>query len=62
MAKKASARDIAEFASGKASSADKREMGFVKKNGRLVPGKTTPAKVRAAYNRQQKKKKKKKSS
>jgi len=38
----ASARDIAEFASGRASSGDKREMGFVKQAGRLVPGKHTP--------------------
>lgn len=40
---KASPEDIAEVASGRGSASDKREMGFVKKGGRLRPGKRTPA-------------------
>lgn len=55
----ASAGDIREIASGKASASDKREMGFVKKKGRLVPGPSTPAKARAAHKRRTKKKRKK---
>lgn len=60
MARKASARDIAEFATGRASSSDKREMGFVKRGSRLVPGKKTPRTIRAAFKRHTKKKTKKK--
>lgn len=43
------AGDRAELASGRASAADKREVGFVKRGGRLRPGKTTPPWARKAF-------------
>jgi hypothetical protein len=47
--KKASKADIAEVASGRGSASDKREMGFVKKRGRLVPGRTTPKPLKKKF-------------
>jgi hypothetical protein len=44
------AGDVAEIAQGKASAADKREAGFVKRGRRLVPGKSTPYRFRKAFN------------
>lgn len=43
--------DRLEVATGRASAGDKREAGFVKKGGRLVPGPRTPKQMRAAFAR-----------
>lgn len=43
------ASDIAEVMRGKGSSADKREVGFVKRGGRLRPGKTSAQSLKTKF-------------
>jgi hypothetical protein len=47
--KRPTAADISEVMRGKGSPSDKREAGFVKRGGRLIPGKRTAQRLQMKF-------------